>query len=174
MPLFARISIVSGAYVSSLLKGVRVCWSACAPLMDSTGDQDALRVEVEVKLPCVPLCGYLPLSIGQGDSELDELQDINVAAHCLVMIIRRCFKLPDRSCYYGWKFTVLFCHFVRTRYCARPGPATRTIETKGKSSIKRRRMRISSSKLFAHTSRVASRIDAAGIGFKLCSLCSPL
>jgi len=44
------------------------------------------------------------------------------------------------------------------------GPSTRTIETKGKSSIRRRRMRISSSRLFAHTSRVASRIDAAGIG----------
>ena len=45
----------------------------------------------------------------------------------------------------------------------RPGLATRTIETKGKSSIRRRRTRISSSKLFAHTSRVASRIDAAGM-----------
>ena len=88
MPLFARISIVSGAYVSSLLKGVEVRWLARAPLTDSTGDQNALRVEVEVKLPCVPLRGYLPIGIGQGDSELDELQDINVAAHRLVMIIR--------------------------------------------------------------------------------------
>ena len=89
MPLFARISIVSGAYVSSLLKKEWRCfWSAFAPPKDSTGDQVALGVEVEVELPCIPLRRYLPLSIGQGDSELDELQDIDIAAHRLVVIIR--------------------------------------------------------------------------------------
>jgi len=50
--------------------------------------QLVLRIEVEVELPGVPFRRHLTLSIGQCDSELDELQDINVAAHRLVMIIR--------------------------------------------------------------------------------------
>lgn len=63
-------------------------WRCLVSLCATTGDQIALRVKVEVKLPCAPLRRYLPLSIGQGDSELDELQNIDVAAHRLVMIIR--------------------------------------------------------------------------------------
>jgi len=47
-----------------------------------------IRIEIEVKLPGAPFRRYLSLGISQGDSELDELQDINVAAHRLVMIIR--------------------------------------------------------------------------------------
>lgn len=71
--------------------------------------QVVLRIEVEVKLPGAPFRGYLPLSIGQSNSELDELQDVNVAAHRLIVIIRRSLKLSNRSCYYGWEFTVLVC-----------------------------------------------------------------
>ena len=55
--------------------------------LKGNGEQDALRVKVEVKLPGTPFRRYLPISIGQGNSKLDELQDINVATHRLVMII---------------------------------------------------------------------------------------
>lgn len=78
--------MVSGAYVSSLFKG----WKSSQHLYHSrvNEEQDALRVKVEVKLPSTPFRRYLSISIGQGNSKLDELQDINVATHRLVMIIR--------------------------------------------------------------------------------------
>ena len=66
----------------------------------------SLGVKVKVELPGAIL-GDLTVLVDKSDPELDKLEDIDITAHRLVVIVRRRFELANWARYDGWKLAIL-------------------------------------------------------------------
>jgi hypothetical protein len=57
--------------------------------------QGLLEIELEVELPRTVALGKIPVRIGESQTKLDDLQQINVTSQSLVLVVRRATKLAD-------------------------------------------------------------------------------
>ncbi len=48
--------------------------------------------EAKVELPCADLGGKIAVLVAERDAQLDELEQIDVASQCLVVVVRRAFE----------------------------------------------------------------------------------
>lgn len=67
----------------------------------------ALYVKVEVELPCADILGKVSFLIREGQPDLDRLEQVDVAPHRLVMVVRRGLERPDWSGNDARKFRIL-------------------------------------------------------------------
>lgn len=54
---------------------------------------DLRKVELEVELPCAGILGYISVLVCKGNAQLDHLEQINITAQCLVVIVCRGAKV---------------------------------------------------------------------------------
>lgn len=66
-----------------------------------------LYTEVKVELPGRHILWWCPVLIREGKTDLNNLEQIDVTAHCLVMIIRRGLERAYGACHYTRKFGIL-------------------------------------------------------------------
>lgn len=94
IPECSRRSIESGAYMSSLCPSSRaqpaydlsVLYDAATAAAGGREEADARCVELEVELPRA-LVWKVTLLVRKGDTELDELEEVDVAPHRLVVVV---------------------------------------------------------------------------------------
>ena len=89
IPDRVKRSIESWAYMSSL-RSVSGCAS-------HERVKSVLEAELEVELPCTSAERIVALRIGERQTKLNDLQQINVAAKSLVVIVCRGAEISDRS-----------------------------------------------------------------------------
>ena len=99
MPDFRNNSIESGEYMSSLCTR--------QPSLSSMEPQHALDTEAKVELPCTWLRWHVPLRVRERDANLDDLEQVDVTAHRLVVVLRRRLPLPYRARNDAGEFGVL-------------------------------------------------------------------
>lgn len=73
-----QIHLLPRAFVSRWLQ---VCW------------QDLRKVELEVELPCASILGDISIFICKGNAQLDHLEQIDIAAQSLIVIVSRGAKV---------------------------------------------------------------------------------
>jgi len=111
------------------------------------------QAKVKVELPCRVVLRKVSIIIRQCNSDLNELEQLNITPHCLIMVVRRCFEGSNRSCYN----TRELCVLLRSASdLLQPNTQLHehTMATYGYLSMRLRIFRISTSRLFAHTSRI--------------------
>ena len=46
-----------------------------------------LCTELEVELPCGHVCGEGAILVGQCETDLDNLEEVDITSHCLVVVV---------------------------------------------------------------------------------------
>lgn len=72
---------------------------------------------MKVELPCAYVGRMVPVSIGEGEANLDDFEQVNVASHSLIQIVGGCSKIPNGPSDDARKLCVLCC--VLSAGCAR-------------------------------------------------------
>lgn len=122
----------------------------------------ALWGESEVELPSRYLLWEVSLLIRQSKPDLDNLEQVDVTPHGLVMIVRRRLERAYRPCDDSRKLRVLRIDSKHERDERewRAAGESRTIAMYGYLSMRSRMLAISVSRFGAHTSRIRDIIQA--------------
>ena len=104
-----------------------------------SNDQDSLYAEAEVELPGADARCEFAAFVGEGEAELDDAEEVDVAPERLVVVVARASEGPDRSCDDAWELGVLLREGGSVEGSARVGLGwpgerkgrERTIATKG-------------------------------------------
>lgn len=100
IPDFCNSSIDSGAYISSL----QDLTSTSEPMV---AIEYVLDAEREVKLPCRHVLWVIPFLICQGKPDLNDLEEVDIAPHGLIMVVWRSLEGPNRSGNNAREFCIL-------------------------------------------------------------------
>jgi hypothetical protein len=65
------------------------------------------KAKLEVELPCRAVLWTLTILVRQGDPHLDDLQEIDITSHRLIMVLRGGFERANGSRYDAREFGVL-------------------------------------------------------------------
>jgi hypothetical protein len=111
---------------------------------------------MKIKLPGRHILRVVAVFVGKGESNLDDLEQVHVTAHGLIVVVRGCFEAAYWTRDDTRKLGVLdggmgAVRLVRGACVPRGG---HTKETNGYLSMRSRMFRISWSRLGAHTSRM--------------------
>lgn len=66
-----------------------------------------LDAKVEIELPCRDILRVVPILIRQGEPDLNDLEQVDIASHRLVMVVRGCLEGAYWTSHNAWKFGVL-------------------------------------------------------------------
>lgn len=67
------------------------------------------KTKFEIELPSRIILRIVTIFVCECDTNLNELKELNIASHCLIMIIRGCFKCSNGTRYYPRKLGILTC-----------------------------------------------------------------
>lgn len=77
--------------------------------------ENSLYTEFEIELPGARLWRKLALAVRECQSNLYDFEQVHIASHSLIVVVRRRFETSYRSGDYTWKFSVLKGRFQRVR-----------------------------------------------------------
>ena len=70
------------------------------------------QVKVEVELPCAYFLGHVSVFVCEGEADLDDAQEVDVAPHSLVVVVPRGAKDTYGSGDHAWKLGVLYAFIL--------------------------------------------------------------
>src|SRR5712671_6099079 len=111
IPDFCRSSTDSGANMSSLEPAISTSTERGGPerriFRARRSAQHSLYAEMKVELPGRHVLGVVPVFVGERETNLNDLEQVDVTSHRLVVVVRRGLETAYWTCDYAGKFCVL-------------------------------------------------------------------